>query len=51
MDGAAHGRLAQLLLPGMSVPDIGCGSGAITAGIADAVGPSGTVVGVYVASH
>lgn len=31
---------------GMSVLDIGCGTGAITAGIAKAVGPEGKVVGV-----
>jgi SAM-dependent methyltransferase len=30
----------------MSVLDVGCGTGAITKGIAEAVGPSGTVVGV-----
>jgi SAM-dependent methyltransferase len=30
----------------MAVLDVGCGSGAITAGIADAVGPSGRVVGI-----
>lgn len=43
-----HRRLARLLLPGMSVLDVGCGSGVITAGIAQAVGPTGTVVGVDV---
>ena len=30
----------------MSVLDVGCGTGAITKGIAEAVGPAGTVVGV-----
>lgn len=39
-------RLAEMLHPGMSVLDLGCGTGAITRGIADAVGPSGKVVGV-----
>jgi SAM-dependent methyltransferase len=41
-----HRRLADLLRPGMSVLDVGCGTGAITAGIAPAVGPTGKVVGV-----
>lgn len=40
-----HRHLAALLKPGMSVLDIGCGTGAITAGIAKAVGPGGRVVG------
>ncbi len=41
-----HRRLAALLRPGMSVLDVGCGTGAITAGIARAVGPTGTVLGI-----
>ena len=41
-----HRRLAQLLRPGMTVLDVGCGTGAITAGIAKAVGPRGIAVGV-----
>lgn len=41
-----HRRLAELLRPGLSVLDVGCGSGAITAGIAEAVGPLGRVVGM-----
>jgi ubiquinone/menaquinone biosynthesis C-methylase UbiE len=41
-----HRCLAGFLSPGMSVLDIGCGTGAITKGIAEAVGPSGVVVGV-----
>jgi len=41
-----HRCLAGLLAPGMSVLDVGCGTGAITVGIAEAVGPAGTVVGV-----
>ena len=40
-----HRALAAALAPGMSVLDVGCGSGAITRGIADAVGPTGSVVG------
>ena len=41
-----HRCLPELLLPGMSVLDVGCGMGAITRGIAEAVGRSGLVVGV-----
>jgi SAM-dependent methyltransferase len=41
-----HRRLSGLLRPGLSVLDIGCGTGAITAGIAAAVGPQGYVVGI-----
>ncbi|MFL5804603.1 MAG: class I SAM-dependent methyltransferase [Roseiflexaceae bacterium] len=42
----AQRRLAELLRPGMRVLDIGCGSGAITRGIAEAVAPGGRVVGL-----
>jgi SAM-dependent methyltransferase len=35
-----------MLHPGMSVLDVGCGTGAITADIARAVGPEGRVVGL-----
>ena len=42
----AHRRLAELLRPGLRVLDVGCGPGAITRGIAEAVGPAGRVVGV-----
>jgi SAM-dependent methyltransferase len=41
-----HRCLAELLRPGMSVLDVGCGTGSITAGIAGAVGAEGRVVGV-----
>jgi SAM-dependent methyltransferase len=41
-----HRALARLLRPGLSVLDVGCGTGAITAGIARAVGAEGRVVGV-----
>ncbi len=43
---ADHRRLAALLTPGMSVLDVGCGSGTITRDIAEAVGPDGRVVGI-----
>lgn len=41
-----HRYLATLLRPGASVLDVGFGTGAITVGIAAAVGPEGSVVGV-----
>jgi SAM-dependent methyltransferase len=41
-----HRSLVAHLFRGASVLDVGCGSGAITAGIARRVGPGGAVVGV-----
>jgi len=41
-----HRGLATLLRPGLGGLDVGCGTGAITVGIARAVGPQGYVVGV-----
>jgi ubiquinone/menaquinone biosynthesis C-methylase UbiE len=41
-----HRHLAKLLRPGLSVLDVGCGAGAITAGIAEALGPHGSVIGI-----
>ena len=43
---ASHRRLGEVLRPGMVVLDVGCGTGAITAGIAQFVGVEGRVVGV-----
>ena len=41
-----HRVLAKLLQPGMTVLDVGCATGAITAGIAERVGSSGKVMGI-----
>lgn len=41
-----HPYLVQVLRSGMTVLDVGCGSGAITADIAKAVGPDGTALGI-----
>jgi SAM-dependent methyltransferase len=41
-----HRTLAGMLRPGLAVLDVGCGTGAITGGIAEAVGLGGRVVGV-----
>ncbi|WMT42974.1 class I SAM-dependent methyltransferase [Paenibacillus sp. D2_2] len=42
----SHKRLGELIRPGMHVLDIGCGTGAITRGIAEITGPEGRVVGI-----
>jgi SAM-dependent methyltransferase len=41
-----HRALVGILLPGMSVLDVGCGTGAITKGIAEVVGIEGKVLGL-----
>jgi ubiquinone/menaquinone biosynthesis C-methylase UbiE len=47
----AHRRLAELLRPGMRVLDVGCGTGAITEGIAQAVSPGGEALGIDVSKE
>ncbi len=42
----SHRQLASLLRPGMKVLDVGCATGAITVGVAEAVGPDGVAVGI-----
>ncbi|MNO47340.1 Demethylmenaquinone methyltransferase [compost metagenome] len=42
----SHKRLAEIIQPGMTVLDVGCGTGAITHGIVDRVGPEGMVIGI-----
>ncbi|PUZ26438.1 methyltransferase type 12 [Chitinophaga parva] len=47
----SYASLLPLLHNGMRVLDVGCGTGAITAGIANAVGPDGTAVGIDSSAH
>ncbi|HSF31502.1 MAG TPA: methyltransferase domain-containing protein [Candidatus Tectomicrobia bacterium] len=44
----AYRRLADMLRPGLAVLDVGCGTGAITRGMAAAVAPRGLILGVDV---
>ncbi|MBO9198682.1 MULTISPECIES: class I SAM-dependent methyltransferase [Niastella] len=43
---ASNANLLTVLSPGQTVLDAGCGSGAITHGIAGITGPTGTVIGI-----
>jgi ubiquinone/menaquinone biosynthesis C-methylase UbiE len=43
---AAYRPLAALITPGMAVLDVGCGTGAITVGMAARAGGTGTVIGI-----
>ncbi|QIP16619.1 methyltransferase domain-containing protein [Spirosoma aureum] len=42
----ANQNLLKYLRPGLSVLDVGCGSGAITRSIAEKVGPTGRILGI-----
>jgi SAM-dependent methyltransferase len=43
---ASYRTLAAFIKPGMAVLDVGCGTGAITRGMAERAGQSGTVIGI-----
>lgn len=45
---SAYRHLADTLRPGLDVLDVGCGTGAITRGMAAAVAPGGSIVGTDV---
>ncbi|MGF6849739.1 ubiquinone/menaquinone biosynthesis C-methylase UbiE [Chitinophaga sp. W3I9] len=47
----SYATLIPLLREGMRVLDVGCGTGAISAGIAGAVGKTGSVVGIDSSPH
>jgi len=46
-----NANLLKWLRLGMAVLDVGCGTGAITSGIAERVGPTGRVVGIDSSEH
>ncbi|QJB38056.1 methyltransferase domain-containing protein [Chitinophaga oryzae] len=47
----SYATLVPLLKPGMHVLDVGCGTGAITAGIAGFVGETGSATGIDSSEH
>jgi len=47
----SYATLIPILKPGMRVLDVGCGTGAITAGIAEMVGTTGHVMGIDSSNH
>lgn len=48
---ADYSTLRSILTKGLRVLDVGCGTGAITKGIAEAVGENGFVVGIDTTAH
>jgi ubiquinone/menaquinone biosynthesis C-methylase UbiE len=46
-----YGTLLSALRPGLKVLDVGCGTGAISKGIAESVGPTGSVTGIDNTEH
>jgi SAM-dependent methyltransferase len=48
---SSYATIIPLLRPGMRVLDAGCGTGAISAGIAEAIGPEGHVTGIDSSIH